>query len=49
MHYTLKIQFTLRVVPENKPVYHQTSVTVLMDACKSLTLLLLVSLEKQIF
>lgn len=38
MQYILMIQFTLHVLPENKPVYHQTSVTALLDACKSLTL-----------
>lgn len=36
MTYVVAIQFTLHVLPENKPVYHQTSVTALVDACKSL-------------
>uniref|UniRef100_H3C2Q2 ZP domain-containing protein n=1 Tax=Tetraodon nigroviridis TaxID=99883 RepID=H3C2Q2_TETNG len=32
MQYVLMIQFTLHVLPEERPVYHQTSVTVLLDA-----------------
>lgn len=35
MQYSLVVQFTLHVVPEEEPFYHQTSVVALLDACKS--------------
>lgn len=34
MQYTLKIQFTLHVLPEKELVYHHTSVVALVDARK---------------
>ncbi|XP_011604983.2 uncharacterized protein [Takifugu rubripes] len=32
MKYTVTIQFTLHVLPEKEPIYHQTAVVALMDA-----------------
>lgn len=35
MQYVVMIQFTLHVLPEHKPVHHQTWGAVLIAACKS--------------